>query len=436
MLKYKTARLSILLIIVFSIFSLNNATAQIKWSVLTTNGSWPGLSDPRAIFIPGDTSHVILGYVTEDGAIASMLFNTKTKHVQQALLQMGTKTENISNPAFVQLPDSSFMAFFQQTHTQNTILCRGKIVNKLLRWQSADTIYSNPGEKKITEEDHTELVPFLLSEEKNKLFLFKQTNNSTVTLTTSNDKGKTWSNSKSIFSNKKKGSKNEFIVKYFSDGKNKIHLVFSDSSNPVKPNNIYYAYYSNGAFYRVDGKKICTINQLPFDITKATCLYEAKKGKQAAFPADIVVDPKGTPAVAYVKNNESNQASYHYNWYDEKKWKDNLVGMVGSKMERTSPINGINFSGGITLSPSSEHTLYVSQKTGSAFEIEKRELNTAGNTWKTTVITSNSQSSNILPYTIKSVPGSEGTILLWIMKSNYPEGNSFKSAIKLFTDKK
>jgi len=328
------------------------------------------------------------------------------------------------------------MAFFQQTHTQNTILCRGKIVNKLLRWQSADTIYSNPGEKKITEEDHTELVPFLLSEEKNKLFLFKQTNNSTVTLTTSNDKGKTWSNSKSIFSNKKKGSKNEFIVKYFSDGKNKIHLVFSDSSNPVKPNNIYYAYYSNGAFYRVDGKKICTINQLPFDITKATCLYEAKKGKQAAFPADIVVDPKGTPAVAYVKNNESNQASYHYNWYDGKKWKDNLVGMVGSKMERTSPINGINFSGGITLSPSSEYTLYVSQKTGSAFEIEKRELNTAGNTWKTTVITSNSQSSNILPYTIKSVPGSEGTILLWIMKSNYPEGNSFKSAIKLFTDKK
>ncbi len=65
MLKYKTARFSILLIIVFSIFSLSNATAQIKWSVLTTNGSWPGLSDPRAIFIPGDTSHVILGYVTE-----------------------------------------------------------------------------------------------------------------------------------------------------------------------------------------------------------------------------------------------------------------------------------------------------------------------------------------------------------------------------------
>ena len=166
MLKYKTARFSILLIIVFSIFSLSNATAQIKWSVLTTNGSWPGLSDPRAIFIPGDTSHVILGYVTEEGAIASMLFNTKTKHVQQALLQMGTKTENISNPAFVQLPDSSFMAFFQQTHSQNTILCRGKIVNKLLRWQDADTIYSPPGEKKITEEDHTELVPVLLSEEK------------------------------------------------------------------------------------------------------------------------------------------------------------------------------------------------------------------------------------------------------------------------------
>lgn len=436
MLKYKTARFSILLIIVFSIFSLSNATAQIKWSVLTTNGSWPGLSDPRAIFIPGDTSHVILGYVTEEGAIASMLFNTKTKHVQQALLQMGTKTENISNPAFVQLPDSSFITFFQQTQSNNTILYHGRIVNGLLRWQGADTIYSTSEGKKITEEDYSELVPVVLSEEKNKLFLFKQTSTSNITLTTSNDKGKTWSDSKNIFNNKKKGSKNEFIVKYFSDGKSKVHLIFSDDNNHKKTNNLYYAYYSNGVFYRVDGKKICTINQLPFDITKATCLYEAKKGKQAAFPADIVADPTGNPAVAYVKNNESNQASYHYSWYDGKKWKDNLVCMVGSKMEKTNPINGINFTGGITLSTNSKHALYVSQKTGSAFEIEKRELNTTDNTWKTTVITSNSQSSNTLPYTIKSAPSSEGTILLWIMKSNYSETNSITSAIKVFIDKK
>jgi hypothetical protein len=224
-------------------------------------------------------------------------------------------------------------------------------------------------------------------------------------------------------------------VKYFSDGKDKIHMVFTDG-HPLneKRNSVYYACYSKGAFYRANGEMICTIDELPFQPKDATLIYDAKKGKQRAWVFDIAADSLGNPAIAYARYPSIHEHIYHYAWFDGTGWNDREVANSGKWFPKT-PAGTVErepyYSGGMTIDPKQKHTLYISMERSSVFEIEKWVLNTEKNKWDASSITRNGTRNQVRPFVVENFPSEKGTLLLWNAVEKYTHYTDFHSGIKI-----
>lgn len=72
----------------------------------------------------------------------------------------------------------------------------------------------------------------------------------------SEDNGKTFTKSKVFIAEEGFRNANRPYVKYYSDGKSRIHFIFTDGHPRDEPvNSVYYAYYEQGAFGELMGLK-------------------------------------------------------------------------------------------------------------------------------------------------------------------------------------
>lgn len=115
-------------------------------------------------------------------------------------------------------------------------------------------------------------------------------------------------------------------MKYYSDGRSRIHFTFTDG-HPCNEtaNSIYYAYYEKGGFYRADGGKICNVNQLSCDPAQATIVYNAKKTGERAWVHDIKVDGGGRVSIAYVRFPDEQAHLCYMASFDGKKWINQFI---------------------------------------------------------------------------------------------------------------
>jgi hypothetical protein len=411
--------------------------AQLKNKVISFDGTWCWFSDPRAIYLPQGDGVVMTGYVTEEGSVASLLYNLKTKQVQQSILNRKLEVDDHNNPAFLQTNDSTVLAFYTKHHNVDLYMNRAKVKGGLMSWVDADTI--NPNGKahlaQFGDDKYTYTNPFVLSGENNRIYLFGRWIGFKPNMSWSDDGGKTWADSRVIVARKPYKWANRPYVKYFSDGKEKIHIVFTDGHpRDEKKNSVYYAYYSKGAFFRADGHQICTIDQLPFEPKNATLVYSAKKTKQRAWVFDIAADSLGNPAIAYTRYPSTKEHIYHYTWFDGAKWHDREIVNSGKWFPQT-PVGKQerepHYSGGMSIDPNNTHTVYVSREVKSVFEIEMCVLDTLKNSWEFYSVTQNSKTDQVRPFVVRNVPDGVGTIVLWNDVEKYIHYTNFKSKIRM-----
>ena len=423
----------------FYLLTLFPSSAQTV-STLTGDGAWCWFSDPRAIYTKQKNGPVITGWVTKSGDIVAASLDIKSGKISQKRLYTKLEIDDHDNPAFLELTDHRILT--QYTWHGGTKNGMGVIQNTTMQPADvatfSDSVVFKPQTpallEKFKRETYTYANPFMLSEENNKIYSFGRWVGFKPNFITSTDNGKTWSDPVVVITSKELNTNNRPYVKYYSDGKSKIHLIFTDGHPNAEPlNSVYYCYYEKGAFWRADGSKIANIDQLPFHPSDASVIYKATPETGKAWIFDIVIDKKGRPVVAYTRYPTNQQHQYFYAVYEHNKWNDHHLIDSGKWFPQTpdgKKEREENYSGGLTIDPLNPAVVYFSHEVNNVFEISKAETGDLGKTWKMTSITKNSKFDNVRPVIPRYKKKGDKDVLFWMENRKYVHYTDYDCSIK------
>ncbi|GAA5221942.1 BNR-4 repeat-containing protein [Membranihabitans marinus] len=427
-------RSNILLVLLVFVSCFNLHAQEVK--TLTEDGAWCWFSDPRAIFA-GDDGMVFTGWVTSKGDIEVASLDVESGEVKTKNLYPKMQIDDHDNPAFVELPDQRIMTMFTWHGGDN-----GVVQNTTMKPMELNSFGENvilkPYTDKLVEEyvklSYTYANPMRLSEEKDRIYAFGRWIGYKPNMIYSDNNGSTWSNPSIVITSKDLDTNNRPYVKYFSDGKSKIHMIFTDGHPAVEPlNSVYYCYYEAGAFWRADNSKICDVENLPFHPEDATVVYKATMETGRAWIFDVAIDKKDRPVIAYSRYPRVKTHNYHYAVYDDGQWIDHKIVYSGTWFPED--VHGqrqreLNYSGGLTLDPMDPSTLYFSHNVDGVFEISRGKTSNDGKSWKFKSITKNSTKDNVRPFVPRYRKKGQKNILMWMENNHYIHFTDYHSSIK------
>ena len=411
-------------------------------TTFTDDGAWCWFSNPRAIYY--SENEIITGWVKKDGSIEAASLNLSMGEKQFNNLNPGFQFDDHDNPAFAVLPDGNLFVAYSWHSTQKGIVYHVSSNGGDIQSFGENIIFKPNNEellKKFPRESYTYANPFVLKEEDNRLFVFGRWIGFKPNLIISDDLGKSWSQQYVVISDEPFDAGNRPYVNYYSDGKSKIHLIFTDGHPRDEPfNSVYYCYYEKGSFWNIDGEIICTLSELPFKVEDASLVYRATVESGRAWVNDIVVKD-GKPVILYTRLPAETDHRYYYAWYNrsEKKWEDHKICDAGKWFPQT-PEGEVerepHYMGNLTLQPSNPDVVYLSRQVNKRFEIEKYKTLDGGKNWEITPITSNSEYDQVRPYVPRNQSENAKTVVLWMENKKYIHYTNFDSRIKYFIDSK
>lgn len=404
---------------------------------LSEDGAWCWFSDPRAIYAGKDGERkIVTGWVTKKGDIVAASLKLDSKEIKTKILYPELEVDDHNNPAFLELPNHEIL-------TQYTWHSGKKGVIQNITNETGDvTTFGEPRVflprtedliEKYKRETYTYANPIKLAEEGDKIYSFGRWIGYKPNMITSTDGGRTWSDPSVIVTSPTLDTNNRPYVKYFSDGQSRIHIVFTDGHPAVEPmNSVYYCYYENGAFWKVNGEKICGVEELPFHPEDATVVYQATEEKGRSWIFDITADDKGFPVIVYSRYPRLKVHDYYYSRWDGERWHDHKIVYSGAwfpedfhgKTQRE-----VNYSGGMVLDPMNPSVVYFSHVIDGVFEISKGETSDYGRRWKITPVTRNSTSDNVRPFVPRYRNSKDKNIILWMQNRSYVHWSDYDSRI-------
>jgi hypothetical protein len=276
--------------------------------------------------------------------------------------------------------------------------------------------------------------PFQLTKENNRIYVFGRWTGFKPNIMWSDDNGKSFNKSKVFIAEEGFRKLNRPYVKYFSDGKSRIHIVFTDG-HPRKEatNSVYYAYNEDKAFWRLDGTKICGLDELPFKPSEATVVYKATEESGRAWVYDITADKKGNPTILYSRYPSEQEHLYYFAQFDGEKWNNNKICNSGKWFPQT-PEGKVepepHYSGGMVIHPLKQNTVYLSRQVNGTFEIAKYITKDKGKNWEVTAVTKDSKYDNVRPYVPRNMSKNNKTVVFWMENEKYIHYTDYKSNIK------
>jgi len=399
---------------------------------VTDDGGWCWFSDPRALSREGKT---YTGWVTEDGSIQAAELNHASGDVNTVTLHAKYERDDHDNPAFLFLPDGRLMAFYSKHGGGKAHAIHSRVMSRVgnfAEWEPEVTLPLHDDSGGSAGISYCN--PFLLSEENNALYLFWRGVSYKPTMAKSSDGGKTWSAAQPLFSRPGLPPGNRPYAKYASNGKDRIHLLFTDGHpRNEASNSVYYACYRAGAFYKADGTRICGVSELPIRPEQADCVYDATKTGVRAWIWSIAFDKADRPVVAYSRLPQETDHRYHYARWDGKAWADSELCAAGKWFPQTpegKTEREPHYSSGLALDPADPAIVYLTRPVNGVRELEKWTTPDGGKTWKTEAITSGSKQDNIRPYVVMNHTADGPTVLWENLSGRYVHYTDYRAAIK------
>jgi len=399
---------------------------------LTEDGGWCWFSDPRAVSRDGKT---YTGWVTEDGSIQAVELDHASGQVNTVTLHEKFERDDHDNPSFLFLPDGRLMVFYSKHGggkspgiQSRTTLRAGCFTN----WEPEVTLALR--DENDRRAGITYCNPFLLSDEQNALYLFWRGLSYKPTMAKSTDGGKTWSAARPLFSPPGLPEGNRPYAKYATNGKDRIHFLFTDGHpRNEASNNVYYVCYRAGAFYKANGTRICGVNELPIRPEQADCVYDATKTGVRAWIWGIAFDKNDQPVAAYSQLPLETDHRYHYARWDGKEWADTELCAAGQWFPQTPPSKlerEPHYSSGLALDPSDPSIVYLTRPVIGVRELEKWTTTDGGKTWIAEAVTKNSKHDNVRPYVVINHVKEGPTVLWQNLSGRYVHYTDYRSAIK------
>lgn len=423
--------------VLLAVFLIAAASATVRASEpeglfrLTDDGAWCWYQDERAIIHQGK---LLVGSVacgvqdkTRQGDINLSLFDLETKKIQQIELHDRLQADDHNVPGLLALPDGRVLAVYSKHGPENKFYYRVSQKNSLINWAPAKEF--TPSEKsKITYSN----LHFLQKENEGKgrvYNFFRGLNRKNKpSFTVSDDNGETWATGNVVI-NFPSSFAHRPYVKYASNGKDTIHLLYTDAHPRNFNNNIYHIYYRDGMLHRSDGSVIRSLKQGLDNPGEGTLIFRGDSNN-IGWTSDLHLSEEGRPyAVGTVRKNSEGQTEaeygndlrYRYAWWDGKKWNDQEIAYAGTRLYPRE----FDYTGNICLDPDDLNQVYISTDadpvTGKAlisrvdskrhYEIFHGITNDGGKNFQWTAITSNSSIDNLRPMVPKW--NKKQTVLLW-----------------------
>ncbi|MBN2263514.1 MAG: BNR-4 repeat-containing protein, partial [Prolixibacteraceae bacterium] len=133
-----------LALVFVNLFILSACNTEPQTIALSDDGTWCWFSDPRAIMMQDNS--LLTGFVTEDGSVASLLYNFKTNEKRFSVLNEKLEVDDHNNPAFLQRNDGHLLAFYTEHHSHNLYMNVSVKPNDASSWEPAVTINPNGGD--------------------------------------------------------------------------------------------------------------------------------------------------------------------------------------------------------------------------------------------------------------------------------------------------
>ncbi|NND08840.1 MAG: hypothetical protein HKN87_20910 [Saprospiraceae bacterium] len=419
--------------------STEELLAQKQVHTLTDDGTWCWFSDPRAVR-SGDV--VVTGWVKKDGSVEAASLNVKNGKVKTEVLFPQMEVDDHNNPAFAILPDERLLAMYTWHSSKKGVVFHTSTKPLDVKSFGERTIIT-PGKQtllpKFPKETFTYANPYVLDQE-DAIYSFGRWIGYKPNMVKSTDDGETWHSPKVIISPKEFDSNNRPYVKYASDNVKRIHLVFTTGHPLIEPENaVYHCYYEADAFWRSDGSKICSVEDLPFEPKEATLVYHPKGDSGRAWLADMAIDEHGQPVILYTRHPTEIDHRYRYAWFDDvkKQWRDYEICKAGKWFPQTQPNTQereLHYHGNLTIHPDNPKLIYVSRQIEGRFEIEKRTTNDRGKTWFVEPITTHSEYDQVRPYIPRNSKKEDATMVLWMENKKYIHYTDYDTRIKYIVE--
>jgi len=240
-------------------------------------------------------------------------------------------------------------------------------------------------------------------------------------------------------------------VKYASNGRDTIHMLYTESTPFSYDTSIYHMYYRDGMLHRSDGTPIRALAPGLLTPAEGTLVYRAND-QNVAWMSDVHLDGKGHPWMGYsVRKGKLSGPTeelgadhrYRYARWTGSRWMDHEIAYAGSQLYRGED----DYTGLIALDPEDPQTVYISTNVHPAsgkplisaadgkrhWEIFRGVTRSEGATWMWTAVTKDSNADNIRP--IVPIWKSKRYALLWL-RGTYRTYTDYDLAVVGFTAKR
>ncbi len=416
------------------------ASAGAPAGLITFNddGAWCWFQDERVLVHRGK---LIIGSVaggahdaSRAGNIEAAIYDLKTGKRTVVVLHANlaeTPTvlyDDHNSPAFLALPDGRVIAVYSRHGRDN------RSYSRITRTADDPTQW---GEQRVFIPSETSRITYsnlywlsLENAGKGRLYnFFRGLHNSfKPSYMFSDDAGLNWQTG-NVYIDVPSQFRHRPYVRYASDGRARVHMLYTEGHPRDFNNSVYHIYYESGRLHRSDGTPIRALTEGLRDPTEGTRVF-AGDPNNVAWVSDVHLDRRGRPFAAYSVQKDSaglppkqggEDHRYRYARWNGSAWTDFEIACAGRRLYAGED----DYTGNIALDPEDPNTVFISTDAHPStcqpliskadgqrhYEIFRGVTADAGATWKWTPVTQDSAMDNLRPI----VPlGREQRVLLWL----------------------
>lgn len=428
-----------LILLSLAVLVLAPAAAQIRFGAplieFNDDGGWCWFEDERAIMAGGK---LVFGTIATGGErrghVEATVFDLKTRSARRVTLHSPADekdriqwTDDHNSPAFLLLPSGQILAMYAKHGPEEKIYYRISKPGDPAAWGEEQIFVPSPSSRVTYSNLH------LLTAEnaqRGRIYdFFRGLDNSfKPSYAYSDDLGRTWTAGNVMIDVPLKFRHRPY-VKYASNGRDSVHLAYTDGHPRDLDNSIYHAMYKAGNLLRSDGARIRSMKEGLKSPEEGTLVYRGGPDN-VAWITDLQVDSKGYPYLVFsVQMNSSGKPAgeggedhrYHYARFDGKRWQVSEIAYAGTRIYSRED----DYTGLAALHPRDLETIYISTNadpsTGAPLISKSdnqrhweiyRGRTRDGRKWKWEAITRDSTADNLRP--IVPAWDSKQTVLLWL----------------------